>query len=102
MQSLARLIIQNNLGEVPHAEVRPQRLDELILRLVSLIKQEVAQSDFIARSDYDFRFAVEPAVELLVEVLYFYLPLFQFQLVRRIQLSKLVNSTEYFIFRIVA
>ena len=58
------LILQDDFSEVPHGEIRPQRLNEVILRLVCLIEQEIAQSDLVARPYQDVWLAVEAPVEL--------------------------------------
>lgn len=64
-----RLILKDNLGEVPDTEVRPERLDKVILSFVCLVEEEVTQADFIASPYENVWLAVKASVKLALEIL---------------------------------
>ena len=64
-----RLILKDDLGKVPDTEVRPERLDKVVLSLVCLVQEEVAQADFIASPNKNVRLAVKASVKLALEIL---------------------------------
>ena len=85
--SVNRLVIQNDLSEVPHAEVRPQRCDELVLGLIRLVEQEITESDFIASPDENVGLTVEATIQLFIKIFSLDFPVFQLKLALFMQLS---------------